>query len=129
MHQWHDGFHLFAYGTLRRGGPSHELLATSVFVGTATVEGTLYDIDGDFPALVLYGSTRVPGEIWRCSAELLGRLDGFEGTDSGLFRRVGVQVGDYGCWTYVAGPALARRLTPSRRLPTGAWRPGRPVTG
>jgi gamma-glutamylcyclotransferase (GGCT)/AIG2-like uncharacterized protein YtfP len=116
-------FHLFVYGSLRSGAAAHELLDGCERVGEASVAGTLYDIDGRYPALMLYGDTPVHGEIWRCPPALLGRLDEYEGAIRGLFRRVGVRVAEYACWTYVAGPALARRLTPARRIASGVWLP------
>jgi gamma-glutamylcyclotransferase (GGCT)/AIG2-like uncharacterized protein YtfP len=109
-------FYMFVYGTLRSGAAAHELLAGCERIGEATVYGTLYDIDGRYPALLLYGSTPVRGEIWRCPHALLRRLDEYEGAIRGLFRRVAVRVNEYACWTYVAGPALARRLTAARRI-------------
>ncbi len=115
------GFHLFAYGTLRKNGPAAELLRGASFVRPAAVQGTLYDIEGRYPALLLYGENPVHGEIWRCPPELLAELDEFESVEEGLFRRVGVEVDGLACWTYVAGPALARQLTPSRRVATGIW--------
>ena len=80
-------FQLFVYGTLRSGERSHEVLKDAQLVGTGTIGGVLYDIDGEYPALVLYGHTRVRGE---------GSLNG--------------------CWTYVAGPALSRKLVPAQRI-------------
>lgn len=114
-------FHLFAYGTLRRGATAHDILAGATHVRAATIGGTLYDIDGEYPALILYGRTPVPGDIWRCPADLLKRLDAYERVDDGLFRRVGLLAADIPCWTYVAGPALASRLTPDRLMPHGDW--------
>jgi prefoldin subunit 5 len=63
-------FHLFTYGTLGSGGAASELLEGCERVAAASVQGTLYDV-GEFPALLLSGSDPVPGEIWRCPAELL----------------------------------------------------------
>lgn len=117
-----DGFHLFVYGTLRRGGPAARVMAGCEHRGDATITGTLYDIGGRHPALMLYGRDRVHGELWWCPVEWLQRLDEYEGVDRGLFRRVGVRVQELACWTYVAGPALARELTPDRRIPDGRWR-------
>jgi len=114
-------FHLFTYGTLRRGGAAAELLEGCEFVGTATINGTLFDIDGEYPALVLAGPGRVEGEVWRCPTAALARFDRYEGVADGLFRRVGVRAGEWACWTYVAGPTLAPRLTPDRRLEGGRW--------
>lgn len=117
----HASFHLFVYGTLRSGGPASRLLDGCVRVGQGSVAGVLYDIDGEYPALVPYGTTRIPGEVWRCPAELLTELDEYEGVPHGLFRRVGVHVrmddGDeVGCWVYVAGPGLSRKLVPAARV-------------
>jgi gamma-glutamylcyclotransferase (GGCT)/AIG2-like uncharacterized protein YtfP len=120
-------FHLFAYGTLRKGsGVAASMLRDAELVGTGSVGGVLYDIDGEYPALVLYGSAPVEGEVWRCPVELLPVLDSYEGVADGLFRRVGVNVPvdgeDVACWTYVAGTALNRKLIPARRI--AAWAGG-----
>jgi gamma-glutamylcyclotransferase (GGCT)/AIG2-like uncharacterized protein YtfP len=117
----HSTFQLFTYGTLRRGGGAHHVLEGCTFIDVSVVRGTLYDIDGEYPALMPYGHTSVPGEVWRCPAPLLHRLDAYEGVDHGLFRRIGFQAGDHACWMYVAGPALSRRLTPARRIDSGRW--------
>lgn len=140
-------FNLFVYGTLRadsgngnaaradhRGavagtGSASDLLAGCVRVADGTIGGTLYDIDGRYPALVHYGSDPVHGEIWRCPTELLQALDAYEGTAAGLFRRIAVEIRtDAGeplpCWVYTAGPALSRHLTPANRVASGSWQPG-----
>lgn len=117
------GFHLFTYGTLRRGHEAARLLEGCERIGPATVAGSLYDIDGEYPALVLAGAGRVEGEIWRCPPEVLARLDEYEGVSEGLFRRVATEAGGLACWVYVAGPKLARRLTPRRRIKSGRWPP------
>ncbi len=114
-------FHLFTYGTLRRGRGADELLEGCEQVGTATVAGTLFNIDDAYPALILAGTTRIEGEVWRCPAAKLPQLDAYEGTAEGLFRRVGLRVGEWACWTYVAGPKLAPRLSPDRRIEEGRW--------
>ena len=116
------GFCLFVYGTLRSDIAAGDILASAERLTEATVEGTLYDL-GDYPALMLYGGTPVHGEVWRCPLELLARLDEYEGTDRGLFRRVAVTAAGIPCWTYVAGAALASRLTPDHRMDAGRWDP------
>ena len=124
----HDGrvpsvtFHLFVYGTLRSDRSRAALLEGCERITEATIDGTLYQLD-EYPALILYGQTPVRGEVWRCPADRLWQLDEYEGVGSGLFRRVGIEVGEFACWTYVAGPGLAHRLTPDRRLSTGDWTP------
>ncbi|HEX6309292.1 MAG TPA: gamma-glutamylcyclotransferase family protein [Longimicrobiales bacterium] len=116
-----SGFNLFVYGTLRSGMPAHERLAGCAKITDASVQGTLYDIDGRFTALLPYGSDVVEGEVWRCPAELLPVLDEYEGTRAGVFRRIGAEVATRGgdrfpCWLYAAGPALSRWLTPDHRI-------------
>jgi gamma-glutamylcyclotransferase (GGCT)/AIG2-like uncharacterized protein YtfP len=121
-------FHLFAYGTLRSDAAAAALLADCERIGNGTARGILYDIDGRFPALLLYGGAPVYGEVWRCPAALLPQLDSYEGTDSGLFRRVAVEVetsdGMLPCWVYAAGPALSRKLVPGGRIASGLWERG-----
>ena len=118
-----DGrFCLFVYGTLRSDVSAHPLLEGAEKVTDATVEGTLYDLV-EHPALMLYGATPVRGEVWRCPLDLLARLDEYEGVERSLFRRVAVVASGIPCWTYVAGAALASRLTPDRRMDGGRWRP------
>lgn len=118
-------FDLFVYGTLRSDRSHAAILDGCERIGEASVEGTLYQLD-EYPALLLYGSTPVHGEVWRCPSDLLWRLDEYESVDTGLFRRIGIQVGTHACWTYVAGPALSHRLTAERRLDTGDWAPTSP---
>ena len=108
------GFHLFVYGTLRAEGAAHALLDGARRVAVASIRGTLYDIDGQYPALMLYGTQVVNGEVWHVpDAARLARLDAYEGVAEGLFRRVGLDVDGFGCWVYVAGPAVARKLVKS----------------
>ena len=117
-----ERFCLFVYGTLRSDGPAAHFLDGSERLGAATVEGTLYDLE-EYPALLLYGSEPVHGEIWSCPVAALPLLDSYERVDRGLFRRVAVEASGIPCWTYAAGPALASRLTPNRKL-DGRWQPG-----
>ena len=108
-----DTFHLFTYGTLTDDAPG--ILEGCERVDTGVVRGTLYDL-GDYPALLLGGDDPVPGVIWRCPADRLPALDRYEAVEDGLFRRAGVQVGEYACWVYVAGPKLGPRLRPEARV-------------
>lgn len=116
-----DRFCLFVYGTLRSDGPAAYLLDGSERLGAASVEGILFDLE-EYPALLLYGSELVHGEIWNCPVSVLPLLDSYERVERGLFRRVAVEASGIPCWTYVAGPTLASRLTPDRRL-IGPWIP------
>lgn len=120
--------HVFIYGTLREPSIAGHLLRDGLRVAHAHVRGMLFDLNA-FPALVLAGRDRVHGEIWRCPPEAIARLDDHEGIGDGHFRRVGVRVNGFACWTYVAGPALATRLEPGRRIHAGEWRGGELRTG
>lgn len=111
---------LFVYGTLKSGGGMERLMSGCVRTGSATLHGSLYDV-GRFPALVLDGAGPVSGELWRCPPETLRELDSYEGVHDGLFRRVRAFAGAVECWTYVAGPSLAPRLTASSRIAEGSW--------
>ena len=111
------GFNLFVYGTLRGNGAAADRLAGASMIGKGVVRGTLYDIDGEYPALMLYGDMPVEGEIWHVpSAAMLARVDEYEGVAQGLFRRKAITVAGHACWVYVAGHALAPRLTAERRI-------------
>ena len=85
-------------------------------VSTATVKGTLFDVERVGAVLLLSGQDNIPGEVRRVSPDALDTLDRQAGVQEGLYRRVGVQVGSTPCWTWVAGPALAPLLVPERRV-------------
>jgi len=122
-----SGFNLFVYGSLRRRGAAHAMLEGCVDLGDATVNGLLYNIDGRYSALLLYGSSPVYGEVYHCPATLLPVLDEYEGIASGLYRRVGTKAErpdaePVPCWVYTAGPNLASKLIPAQRIHNGIWR-------
>jgi gamma-glutamylaminecyclotransferase len=81
---------LFIYGTLKRGGSNHALLAGQKFLGPArTAPGyTLYSL-GDYPGMVAHPADRdgVTGEAWSVDAHCLAQLDQLEGLNEGLYLR------------------------------------------
>lgn len=81
---------LFVYGSLKRGKPSHRLLAGQTFVADARTVGgyRMYELDG-YPGMVRDGaqSDFVTGELWSVTDECRRELDRFEGLDVGLYRR------------------------------------------
>ena len=85
----------FVYGTLKRGGHYHNLLAGQKFVGEArTVPGyTLYQ-PADYPGMVneLNDTEGVTGELWEISAICLAQLDTLEGLTQKLYERVPVRL-------------------------------------
>lgn len=72
---------LFVYGTLKRGGPAHRLLAGQTFLGDAETDPgyRLYDL-GRYPGLVKDPTTEssVKGELWAVSDVCLAELDDYE---------------------------------------------------
>lgn len=113
--------HVFVYGTLRRGG-ARDITGlgppTAVFVGMATLRGTLYDL-GAYPGLRLDGTALVLGEVYRIEPALERMLDQVEeivaGESSEYFKRhVPVTLEDR------VLPCLVYEVNP-RRIP------GRPV--
>lgn len=107
---------VFVYGTLREGfsNRGRSILTThGTLLGTATVEGRLYDV-GSFPALVTDGprDQAVTGEVYELvdeptrALERLDRYEGARGADPGPYRReqVTAQLDDgteLRVWTYV----------------------------
>lgn len=85
---------VFVYGTLKRGGRNHRLLAGAEFVGPARTEPRYRLIDcGPYPALIEYAAEplEVIGELYRIAPSLLPTLDELE--DEGvLYRRIVVEV-------------------------------------
>src|SRR5580658_691009 len=81
---------VFVYGTLKRGGSNHFLLAGQQFVGAARTRAgfALYDLDG-YPGMVVDASAAegIAGEVWSVDAACLAELDRLEGTGEGLYRR------------------------------------------
>jgi gamma-glutamylcyclotransferase (GGCT)/AIG2-like uncharacterized protein YtfP len=81
---------IFVYGTLKRGGSNHALLAAQRFVGVArTAPGfTLYSL-GHYPGMIAEANDTagVTGEIWKVDAAALAALDALEGLAEGLYTR------------------------------------------
>ncbi len=134
-----DSRYLFVYGTLRKdaGCEMYYLLASNaVFVGEATVRGTLYSL-GDYPGLVpnRHAPDVVKGELYLIGSgalrSTLAILDIYEGLGPNQpwphqYRRMLVTAtADDGCeleaWAYV----VDRPLEGLRRINSGdftAWR-------
>ena len=86
---------LFAYGTLKRSGSNHPLLASQKFLGEArTAPGfRLYALEGH-PGMIAKSDDRdgVTGEVWSVDAACLAELDRFEGLSEGLYRRESIRL-------------------------------------
>jgi gamma-glutamylcyclotransferase (GGCT)/AIG2-like uncharacterized protein YtfP len=95
---------LFVYGSLKRGHRHHAVLAGAQFVRAerTTSRYRLLDL-GAYPALAA-GSRSIAGELFGVDAELLGRLDRFEGSD---YERCEVELWDgRRAYAYVAVDAI-----------------------
>ena len=81
---------LFVYGSLKRGCSNHRQLRGQTFVGSARTQPgyRLFDL-GDYPGMIPFAADRdgVAGEVWSVDDACLARLDKFEGTPEGLYRR------------------------------------------
>ena len=81
---------VFVYGTLKRGGENHRVLAGQRFVGEARTAPAyrLYQLEG-YPGMVgaATGGRSIEGELWEVDLPALGRLDELEGTAAGLYAR------------------------------------------
>lgn len=105
---------LFVYGTLKRGGRNHRLLADQEFLGTAVSEPRYRLIDlGPYPGLIPDEATglAIDGELYAVSECCLAELDDFEEVPD-LFIREPIAVVGWGhVWAYLWNrdvPAEAR---------------------
>ena len=81
---------IFVYGTLKKGGSNHHLLAGQKFLGAArTIPGfRLYDLGGHPGMIPLPGDQAgVIGEVWEVDAASLAQLDVFEGVAEKIYER------------------------------------------
>jgi len=116
---------LFVYGTLMAGQVQEGLLAGLSRVAAST-RGTLWDLPAGYPALS-EGGGEVHGELVHGVDERrLALLDGYEGVDEGLYRRVEIEV-RVGlraevAWAYVMDEP---RRHGGRQVQSGRWHPTR----
>jgi gamma-glutamylcyclotransferase (GGCT)/AIG2-like uncharacterized protein YtfP len=111
---------LFVYGTLKRGGRRHGLLAGQLSRGEARTR-PLYALHhlGSYPGLVAATGAGqvVRGELYEIDCALLGRLDRVEGAPE-LFDLGSVEledgVGPAWAYFYQLGPA-------GPRIESGVW--------
>ncbi len=125
---------VFVYGTLRSGASNAFRMEGGERVSAARVRGRLYWIDW-YPGLVLSdgdagdsGDEWVHGEVWRVSAEMLARLDEFEGASTeddpdAEYRRVRATAEEAGSGRSFQPWVWEWRgiLDEQRRIPSGDW--------
>jgi gamma-glutamylcyclotransferase (GGCT)/AIG2-like uncharacterized protein YtfP len=86
---------IFVYGTLKRGGSNHALLAGQQFLGAAcTAPGYILYLLGDYPGMVRAANDQagVTGEVWLVDDACLQQLDELEGVAEGLYERAAIQL-------------------------------------
>lgn len=114
---------VFVYGTLKEGfGNWGRLLANKPDVkalGTATVEGIMFHIGG-YPAVCLEEPlTRIHGEVYEVSLDVMQQLDYLEGVPGHYVRsQVKTPYSDK-TWIYVYPHARAEKCV--WVVPTGTW--------
>ena len=72
---------IFVYGTLKKNFHNHSLLKDSEFLGPAKTkleEYTMVSL-GEFPGIVLSGSTSISGEVYLIDDTVFKKLDYLEG--------------------------------------------------
>ena len=118
--------HVFVYGTLRCGDDNDitRLKPEPVFVGSAVITGTLYDL-GAYPGIRLDWEGLVQGEVYAIAPELEVQLDEIEELypqqRDEYFKRivpVAVQGRTFACIVYEINPkyVIGRAI-----LPGGDW--------
>ena len=108
---------VFVYGTLKRGQPNHHLLASSRFLGLASLTGMqLHDL-GPFP-MAIPGEGTIHGEVYGVPRATLPALDRLEGVPR-LYGRCRRRLDDgRRVWVYLGRPHQVRH---SPALPQGHW--------
>jgi gamma-glutamylcyclotransferase (GGCT)/AIG2-like uncharacterized protein YtfP len=119
---------VFVYGTLKRGGTNHAVLADQEYLGDArTPPGYRLYVVADYPGLIKDPRDQrgVMGEIWSVDAEALDRLDMLEGVEERLYRRDVLPVLPPYHETEVQGYYYLRNTRGRRPIIDGVW----PVRG
>jgi gamma-glutamylaminecyclotransferase len=86
---------IFVYGTLKRRGSNHNLLAGQKFIAVARTQPLfqLYALNG-FPAMVdaPQNGRSIEGEIWEVDEARMPALDELEDVAHGLYKRVPIHL-------------------------------------
>jgi gamma-glutamylcyclotransferase (GGCT)/AIG2-like uncharacterized protein YtfP len=117
---------VFVYGTLQRGEERSGFMEGCGLTTTFAVPGRLYDTGRGYPAAVfdMHSRDMVHGELYRMDnpAQKISELDHVEGTESGLFRRVGLNYGGVRFHCYEPGTLLEGCVREENRIRSGNWR-------
>ena len=120
--RWHR---VFVYGTLRRGGCNHGLVAQERLLGEHVTEPayTMLDV-GPYPGVITRGETAIRGEVYEVTPLTFQRLDELEDYPRNYTRQlIDTPWGE--AWMYIYRPR-------GKRLPEvalGDWFQRRAVAG
>jgi gamma-glutamylaminecyclotransferase len=115
---------VFVYGTLKRGGTNHHVLAHQTFVADArTPPGYRMFVVADYPGMVRDRTDQrgVAGEIWSVDAPTLLALDDLEGVAEKLYRRDPIPLLPPHDQLPVQGYIYLRNTRGRRPLVDGIW--------
>ncbi len=110
---------VFVYGTLRRGESNHQVLDSSSYLGISRTDSCFEMFDlGDFPGIVLAGTTSILGEIYAVDDTTLKAIDRLEDHPD-FYQRDRVRLRDgQEVYSYVMKPAQVKNCP---LIPSGDW--------
>lgn len=114
---------VFVYGTLKRGGCNHALLAGQAFVREARTQPVyrMFDLGG-YPGIIHASpGISIIGELWRVSADCLARLDTLEGLHEGEYTREKIALASPHEALEALGYLYARPVTACSEVTGGVW--------
>ncbi|MGJ8673305.1 gamma-glutamylcyclotransferase family protein [Rubritalea sp.] len=109
---------VFVYGTLRKGASNAQRMTSARFLFAAFLPGEMYRVDW-YPGVVLGEGSKVIGEVYEVSLELLKELDRYEGYEYECTR---VSVEDsVGVTHDVLVYAYSQDTKNLQKIPSGDW--------
>jgi len=111
---------LFVYGTLKKGYHNHYIIEGSKLINTAVLSDyAIFDL-GSFPGIVRDHESRVYGELYEISDDLLPRLDRLEGVPY-LYDRATEVVVDSGMNVHTGVYVYVYQLDSGEFIKDGVW--------
>jgi gamma-glutamylaminecyclotransferase len=111
------GQRVFVYGTLKRGGSNHRLMARAAFLGTHRTEPAFRMLHlGTYPGALSGGGTALTGEVYRVGPRTLALLDRLEDVPR-EYVRVSIPTPWGPAWIYLLRHAPRR----AREVRGGVW--------
>jgi len=116
--------HLFVYGTLLKGEYGNSLLKNCILTEYISIPGTLFDTGFGFPAASIEqkGTSVIYGELYRLPRDhiaLLEKLDRYEDTPNGIFKRISIKINGIESFIYVV--KNTNIFDEHREITSGSW--------